>query len=128
VLQGDLFSPLAPGLRFDLVVANVPYVPSGEITHLPVEMREHEDAGTLDGGLDGLDVLRRVLLEVGAWLTPRGRMFVELDEAQTGPAEQCARSLGLAAEVHAQAPSDEWDDPTHVLGIRQSAGNIPATA
>lgn len=111
VHRGDLFAALPPGLRgrLDLVVANVPYVPTGEIAHLPAEMREREDRRTLDGGDDGLAVLRRVLTDVGSWLSPRGRVFVELDEEQTGPAVAFAARCGLRARVEAPPPGDPGD-------------------
>jgi release factor glutamine methyltransferase len=122
---GDLFSPVPAGLRFDLVVANVPYVPTAEITHLPAEMREHEDRRALDGGPDGLDVLRRVLAEVSGWLSPRGRLFVELDEEQTGPAASAARGHGLVTEVvAAPADGDGWD-PGEEDGGRVLIARLP---
>ncbi|WP_432541510.1 putative protein N(5)-glutamine methyltransferase [Kineococcus sp. SYSU DK002] len=121
VHEGDLFTALPPQLRgrLDVVVANVPYVPSGRIAHLPVEMREHEDRSTLDGGADGLAVLRRVLAAAGTWLSPRGRVFVELDEDQTGPAVELATRHGLCVRVETTTldgdPGD-WDAETgHVL-------------
>ncbi|PRY10792.1 putative protein N(5)-glutamine methyltransferase [Kineococcus rhizosphaerae] len=116
VVTGDLFSALPAGLRFDLVVANVPYVPSREVAHLPAEMREHEDLRTLDGGPDGLDVLRRVLAEVGSWLSPRGRAFTELDEEQTPAAVECARACGLVPEVF--VADEEEDDGSRVFSVR----------
>ncbi|WP_432512786.1 putative protein N(5)-glutamine methyltransferase [Kineococcus sp. SYSU DK001] len=125
VHEGDLFAALPPQLRgrFDVVIANVPYVPSAQIAHLPAEMREHEDRSTLDGGADGLDVLRRVLAEVGAWLSPRGRVFVELDEDQTGPAVEFATRCGLRAQVETTTVGDpgdpgDWGTETgHVLVV-----------
>ncbi|WP_432565138.1 methyltransferase domain-containing protein [Kineococcus sp. SYSU DK003] len=120
VHTGDLFSPVPAGLRFDLVVANVPYVPSAEIAHLPAEMREREDRRALDGGPDGLDVLRRVLAEVGNRLTRRGRLFVELDEEQITPAVAAARGHGLVTEVvAAPADGDGWDP-----GDREDGGRV----
>src|SRR2546421_237533 len=62
VYQGDLYAPLPAGLRgrIAILAANVPYVPSEEIGFLPPEARAHEHRAALDGGADGLDVLRRV--------------------------------------------------------------------
>lgn len=122
VHEGDLFTALPPALRgrLDVVIANVPYVPSAEIPHLPAEMREHEDRRTLDGGDDGLDVLRRVLAEVGGWLSARGRVLVELDEEQTGPAVAAAARCGLRARVETRTDGDpgDWDAETgHVLVV-----------
>ena len=63
VHAGDLFDalPPAPGGRIDVLVANVPYVPTDAIALMPPEARLHEPAVALDGGGDGLDVARRVL-------------------------------------------------------------------
>ena len=62
VYQGDLFGPLPAGLlgRVDILLANVPYVPTGEVGLLPPEARDHEARVALDGGADGLEVLRRI--------------------------------------------------------------------
>ena len=70
VYQGDLYEPLPGRLRgrVDILAANVPYVPSGEIGLLPAEARAHEPLVALDGGADGLDVLRRVAAGAPAWL------------------------------------------------------------
>src|SRR5262245_9989650 len=72
VVQGDLFAALPPGLRgrADLVVANVPYVPTEAIASMPPEAREHEPRTALDGGADGLDLLRRVATDAPGWLAP----------------------------------------------------------
>ena len=72
VYEGDLFDPLPPALRgrVGVIVANVPYVPSDEVRLLPVEARGHEPRGALDGGPDGLDVLRRVAAGAPDWLVP----------------------------------------------------------
>ena len=62
VYQGDLYEPLPGGLRgrVDILVANAPYVPTGDLGLLPPEARLHEARLALDGGPDGLDTLRRV--------------------------------------------------------------------
>jgi len=62
VYEGDLYQPLPATLRgrVDVLVANAPYVPAGAIGLLPPESRIHEPRVAVDGGADGLDVLRRV--------------------------------------------------------------------
>ena len=62
VFEGDLFAPLPTSLRgrVDVLLANVPYVPTDAIALMPPEARDHENRATLDGGDDGLDVMRRV--------------------------------------------------------------------
>jgi release factor glutamine methyltransferase len=72
VYQGDLYAPLPAALRgrVDVLVANAPYVPTGEIGLQPAEARLHEPRVALDGGADGLDVLRRVIAGAPPWLAP----------------------------------------------------------
>ena len=62
VYEGDLFEALPRALRgrVDILAANVPYVPTDEVGLLPPEARDHEPLVALDGGGDGLDILRRV--------------------------------------------------------------------
>ena len=106
VYQGDLFEPLPSTLRgrVDVLLANVPYVPTQEIELLPAEARLHEDRVALDGGPDGLSVLRRVAAEAPQWLAPGGHLLIETSAAQA----PCARTAftQLAARI---AYSDEYD-------------------
>ncbi|WP_353707674.1 methyltransferase [Cellulosimicrobium sp. ES-005] len=99
--EGDLFDPLPPGLRgrVDLLLANVPYVPTAEIPLLPHEARDHEAHVALDGGGDGLDVLRRVAAEAPAWLAPGGHLLTESGERQATGAVDVLERAGLRARV-----------------------------
>jgi release factor glutamine methyltransferase len=111
---GDLYDPLPAALRgrVDLIVANAPYVPSGELETLPSEAREHEPLAALDGGADGLDVARRVLAGAARWLAPGGHVLVETSERQAPRAREAAAGAGLVAAVER---SDELD-ATVVVG------------
>lgn len=84
VYRGDLYRPLPGRLRgrVDVLVANAPYVPSEEVALLPTEARVHEPALALDGGADGLGVLRRLVAGAGGWLAPGGALLVESSERQ----------------------------------------------
>ena len=75
--EGDLFEATA-GERFDLIVSNPPYIPSGEIRNLQKEVRDHDPLLALDGGADGLDLYRRIVREAPAHLLPGGAMFLEI--------------------------------------------------
>lgn len=101
VYEGDLFAPLPAGLRgrVDLLLANVPYVPSDEIALMPSEARDHEPRVALDGGSDGLDVLRRVAGAAGGWLAPGGHLFTETSGRQAPPAVAVLTAAGLTADV-----------------------------
>jgi release factor glutamine methyltransferase len=81
VLTGDLFAPLPAELRAgaDVVVANPPYVPSGDMASLPAEVSAFEPHVALDGGPDGLDVARRIIEGARGWLRPGCVLLMELD-------------------------------------------------
>ncbi|HET9380763.1 MAG TPA: putative protein N(5)-glutamine methyltransferase [Streptomyces sp.] len=98
---GDLFRALPGDLRGRIAVltANVPYVPSGEVPLLPSEAREHEPLVALDGGPDGLDVLRRVAAGASGWLAPGGCLLVETGERQVPAAMAAFTAGGLTTRV-----------------------------
>jgi release factor glutamine methyltransferase len=79
IIQGDLFGALSPSVHgaFDVVVFNGPYVPRDEIATLPREAQRYEPRGALDGGIDGLDLHRRVADELWRWLSPTGVLIAE---------------------------------------------------
>jgi release factor glutamine methyltransferase len=76
--EGDLYAALPKPVLFDAIVCNPPYIETREIDELQPEVRLHEPHAALDGGLDGLDVVRRVLAGAGSHLHPGGRLLVEL--------------------------------------------------
>ncbi|MFJ3821095.1 putative protein N(5)-glutamine methyltransferase [Streptomyces nodosus] len=98
VHEGDLFAALPDVLRgrVDVLAANVPYVPTDEVALLPSEARDHEPLVALDGGVDGLDVLRRVTAGASRWLAPGGCLLVETS----------ARQVPLAVEAFTQGGLD----------------------
>lgn len=106
VHEGDLFAALPDTLRgrIDVLAANVPYVPTGEVGLLPAEARDHEPLVALDGGSDGLDILRRVAAEAPRWLAPGGCLLVETSERQAPQALQAFTRSGLTGRL---AVSDE---------------------
>ena len=98
LLAGDLDAPLPGELagRVDVLCANVPYVPSGAIPTLPRDVRDHEPRLALDGGPDGLDVLRRVAARARRWLAPGGFLLCEIGEDQGEAAAALLADAGLA--------------------------------
>jgi release factor glutamine methyltransferase len=101
VYRGDLYAPLPARLRgrVDILAANVPYVPSGDVGLLPSEARAHEPQVALDGGADGLDVLRRVAAGAPLWLAPGGHLLVETSERQARRAAEAFGRDGLIPRV-----------------------------
>ena len=114
VHEGDLFEALPDVLRgrVDVLVANVPYVPSDAIAWMPPEARDHEPRIALDGGADGLAVARRLLAGAPAWLAPGGSVLFETSEAQAPAAVDAVTAAGLAPTV----VSDEEIGATVVVG------------
>ncbi len=124
VYRGDLYRPLPAGLRgrVDLLVANAPYVPSTAVGLMPAEAREHEPRVAHDGGVDGLDVVRRVVEQAPAWLAPGGHLLVETGRSQAARLARAMRRHGLTARVARSAGLDA----TVVVGARP-AGGTPDT-
>jgi release factor glutamine methyltransferase len=79
--RGHLVAPFS-GERFDLIVSNPPYVPSGEMAALAPEVREHEPREALDGGVDGLEIYRGLAISVGEALEEGGGIVVEIGFGQ----------------------------------------------
>jgi ribosomal protein L3 glutamine methyltransferase len=79
LLQGDVYEPLGDA-RYDLIVANPPYVSDAEMAALPSEYR-HEPDLALRAGADGLDVVRRILSGAAHHLVPDGALFVEVGDS-----------------------------------------------
>jgi release factor glutamine methyltransferase len=131
VYQGDLYAPLPSRLRgrVAILAANVPYVPTAEIAFLPPEARAHEPLTALDGGPDGLDVLRRVAAGAPGWLAPGGHLLIETSDRQAARAAAAFADSGLVPRV---ATSEDLD-ATVVIGTLpgdplppQPPGDTPA--
>jgi release factor glutamine methyltransferase len=92
--QGDLFAPVA-GERFDLVVANPPYVPSVERETMSVEVRDYEPALALFAGIDGLDIYRRLISAAPNVLVPGGFIALEIGYGQAPAVEGLLAAAGF---------------------------------
>ena len=96
LLAGDLFEPLPAGARFDVIASNPPYVPTGELAGLQREVRR-EPRLALDGGPDGLEVLRRIVAAAPGWLAPGGVLLLEMHESHLESLPALCRAAGFAA-------------------------------
>jgi release factor glutamine methyltransferase len=123
VYEGDLYEPLPVTLRgrVDVLVANAPYVPTDAVALLPPEARTHEPRVALDGGADGLDVLRRVTAAAPSWLVPGGHLLVETSERQAPLLVETIVHNGLIPRL---ARSDELS-ATVVIGTRPGRRGAP---
>ena len=118
-LLGDLDQPLRPR-SFDVVTAVAPYVPSGDLHLLPADVRRHEPRLALDGGGDGLDVVRRVVAAAARLLRPGGWLLLELGGNQD-------RALGPTLSASGFSPATPWfDDAGDLRGVAaRAAGEGP---
>lgn len=81
---GDLFAPLNSGTeRFHIIISNPPYIPSGDLDKLEPEIRLYEPRAALDGGPDGLAVIRHIIEEAPSYLTPKGYLALEIGYGQS---------------------------------------------
>jgi release factor glutamine methyltransferase len=81
--QGDLFEAVDTACRFDLIAGNPPYVASREIASLQPEIREHEPRLALDGGEDGLSIVRRIVASAPDHLAPGGVLALEVGAGES---------------------------------------------
>jgi len=84
---------------FDLLVSNPPYIPSGELPDLMPEVRDFEDTGALDGGADGLDIVRQVLQSATKAGSRGAKVFLEVHHTHPAAFERAAAALGAGADA-----------------------------
>ncbi|MFM0060723.1 50S ribosomal protein L3 N(5)-glutamine methyltransferase [Paraburkholderia phytofirmans] len=76
LFEGDLYAPLAER-RYDVIISNPPYVNAASMQDLPAEYK-HEPDMALAGGVDGMDIVRRIIADARNWLTDEGVLVVEI--------------------------------------------------
>lgn len=93
---GDLFSPLKSDERFQLIVSNPPYIPSREIAELDPTVQRHEPHRALDGGPDGLDILKKIVADAPSHLVSGGWLLMEFSPEQAEPMRAIMSSHGYS--------------------------------
>jgi len=96
--QGDGFGAVPAGMRFDVVLSNPPYIPTAEIATLEPEVRDHDPHLALDGGPDGLTVIRRLAAEAPPFLRPQGRLLLEFGDGQATAVQSHFEGVGWRIE------------------------------
>lgn len=91
---GDLLTPLPPPLKLDMIVANLPYIPTADIAGLSADVRS-EPHLALDGGPDGLDIIRRLLQTAPLRLRHGGYILLEIGQGQEQAALALLRDAGF---------------------------------
>ncbi len=121
---GDLLEPLrGRGLdgQVDAIVANPPYVRTGEWGRLPPEIRLFEPREALDGGRDGLEVIRRIVAAAPPWLRPGGWLLLEIGWDQA----EAVASLVRAGGYDAVGTVRDLAGRARVLAARRTPGGSP---
>jgi len=96
-LQSLISNLQSPITNYQLLIANLPYIPSDELPRLPVA--RHEPALALDGGPDGLALIRRLLADAPRLMASRGRLLLEIGAAQGEAAAALARAAFPSAQI-----------------------------
>jgi release factor glutamine methyltransferase len=112
----DLVEPVRGREAIDLVTAVAPYVPTGQLRLLPADVQRYEPRLALDGGGDGLDLVRRVIVAAGCLLRAGGWLLIEVGGAQ----DEALAPMLAATGFDLVAPW--WDDDADLRGIASQRG------
>ena len=86
--QGDLFASIKSGRfgkKYDLITANPPYIKTSVLPNLQREIYDHEPLLALDGGMDGLDFYKKIIIDSIPFYKPNGCLIMEIGHDQAGP-------------------------------------------
>jgi release factor glutamine methyltransferase len=93
-IQTDLFDGISQDSKFDWVVSNPPYILTGDLPSLSQEIRKYEPILALDGGADGLDVIKRIIENAFMFLKPSGHLAIEFGYGQSDSVKRIADEIG----------------------------------
>ncbi len=99
VVRADLFESLPTDNRYHLICSNPPYIPSDVIPTLEPEIAQYEPRRALDGGPDGLDVIRRIARDAKRFLLERGSLIIEIGDDQAAAVHRILRNEGGFEEI-----------------------------
>lgn len=97
VCQSNLFARVKG--TFDFILSNPPYIPQARIARLPRSVREFEPRRALDGGVDGLRYVKKIIIESLSHLKPKSSLWIEVDSTHTLSALHFAREYFRVAEI-----------------------------
>ncbi len=92
--RGSGVEPLEAGEAYDAIVSNPPYVPTGQLSALSSDIMDHEPIGALDGGRDGLDVIREIVRDAAGCLVPGGLLALEVGDGQAAEVANLIEATG----------------------------------
>jgi release factor glutamine methyltransferase len=102
-LEGDLFAPLPGDAQFDIIASNPPYVAADEMAGLQADVGRHEPHEALEGGVDGLDVIRRIVQGAGSVLAAGGHLLLECSPEQASTIRSLFEGSGRFDDVHVRS-------------------------
>jgi release factor glutamine methyltransferase len=111
---GEDLNRLPPKEKFDLIISNPPYIPTGDITTLQEEVRKFDPKLALDGGKDGLDFYRLLAAQGSPLLRPKGKLMVEFGDGQADPISAILTSHNWIVEKI----FDDYSDRQRILSAR----------
>ena len=115
-LEGDLLAPFIGS--FNILIANLPYIPSQRFDQLPREVRAFEPRLALDGGADGLDVMRRLLAQIESHAARGAVMLLEISEEQGDAAIQLAHAILPDATIELHRDLEEMDRVVEIENLK----------
>ncbi|MEJ2716552.1 MAG: peptide chain release factor N(5)-glutamine methyltransferase [Deltaproteobacteria bacterium] len=98
-LASDLFGAVKPGTRFDVICSNPPYIASDVIPTLEPEIVNFEPMSALDGGPEGLDIIRRLASEARDYLKERGALILEIGDRQESSVREIFAAIGIFRDI-----------------------------
>lgn len=117
-MRSDCFSRIPVEKKFDIIVANPPYVPTGIIATLAQDVQK-EPRLALDGGADGLDFYRRITMDAAAHLAPHGLLAYEVGEGQDSAVEELCLAHGFK---HTKVRADYAGIGRMVFALKEAEG------
>ncbi len=108
-LKSDLLKSYPPTQKFDLVIANLPYIPSSRIFTLDSSVKDYEPLTALDGGPDGTDIINSFLSSVEKHLKPTFQIILEIDS------EQDINRFLVPPQFHAEIKKDLFNHPRFLI-------------
>jgi release factor glutamine methyltransferase len=123
LLKGDLFEPIIPGIgpaKFDLIVCNPPYVSEPEFAKLAKNVRDFEPKLALTAGIDGLDIIKKIVAETSQFLKPAGALMLEIGNEQGPAVRDLLNAAGRFAAVTIEKDYQNLD--RLAVAVTKSAG------
>lgn len=93
ITQSDLFENISG--QFDFILSNPPYIDPA-LDRTEVSVKSHEPHGALYGGVEGLELVKRIIAESPRYLNKDGQLWIEHEPEQTGTIRKCAESAGFS--------------------------------